>query len=79
MNFGTRLELKRLDKADQEFSFPASTGDMHEPAFIQWAAVLRDAIKAGEQIEPSFRAGVASAEVIDQMRANAIWLPKRPE
>jgi predicted dehydrogenase len=70
----TELQLKRTDKADQQFEFPPWPGDQHEPALTAWATLIRDAVRDKRQIEPSFRDGLACAEVMDMLRANAVWL-----
>jgi predicted dehydrogenase len=73
MNFNTELELTRFDKQDQRFTYGPFVGDMHEPAFLPWAETVREAMAARRQIEPSFRDGVAVAEVMDKLRATAVW------
>jgi predicted dehydrogenase len=70
----TELELRRTDKADQKFTFAPWAGDPHEPSFMKWAPVIQDAIRNKRQIAPSFRDGVACAEVMDKLRANAVWV-----
>ena len=70
----TELALKRADKADRQFDYPAPQGDPHEPALGKWAAMIKDAIRDKQQITPSFREGLACAEAMDKLRANAVWL-----
>ena len=79
MDYGTVLELKRADKADLRIEFQPWTGDMHEPAFTNWAELVRDAVQEKRQISPSFHDGVACAEVMDNLRANSIWLSQRED
>ena len=74
-----RLELKRTDKADQQFDFPVWQGDQHEPAFTNWSYLLQSAIRDRRQIAPSFRDGLACAEVMDKLRHNAVWLSPQAE
>lgn len=74
MNYNTELDLMRTDKADQHFRFGPWEGDMHEPAYRNWAPKIVQAIREKRQIAPSFRDGLASAEVMDQLRANAVWV-----
>jgi predicted dehydrogenase len=65
----TRLVLSRPNVDDEEFTLPPVTGDVHEPSFTAWAELVRDAVRDGRQIEPSFRDGLACAEVMDRLRA----------
>jgi predicted dehydrogenase len=74
MNFGSECHLLRTDKNDQHFKFPEWVHDMHEPAMLPWAAAIQDAIKNKKQITPSFKDGVAAAEVMDNFRNNAVWV-----
>jgi predicted dehydrogenase len=74
-----KLELKRADKADQQFDYPVWKGDQHEPAFSAWSHLIQQAIRDKRQIEPSFRDGLACAEVMDKLRDNAIWLTPEAE
>ena len=74
MNFGTELQLIRTDGTNEHFAFGPYEGDIHMPAFLRWASTLRAAIADRQQIEPSFRAGVAAAEVMDMLRRNATWV-----
>jgi predicted dehydrogenase len=74
-----KLELKRADKADQGFDYPAWQGDPHEPALINWANLIKQAVSERRQITPSFREGLACAEVMDKLRDNAVWLTPQAE
>jgi predicted dehydrogenase len=88
MNFDTLLELFHIDGRHEAFprempadhdpsktpqTWSASLQDGIHGALLPWAEMLRDAIREGRQIAPSFRDGVASAEVMDKLRANAVW------
>lgn len=77
LNGSTELSLKRADKADRQFEFPAWQGDPHEPALGRWASMISSAIREKRQIEPSFRDGLACAEIMDKLRSNAVWLTPR--
>jgi predicted dehydrogenase len=68
----TDLRLVRPNEADRSFAFPALAGDPHEPSFLEWAAVIKAAIAERRQIEPSFRDGLACAEVMDKIRVGAL-------
>jgi len=74
-----KLELKRTDKADQDFDFPVWQGDQHEPAFSNWSYLIQEAIRERKQIAPSFRDGYACAVVMDKLRDNAVWLTPQAE
>jgi predicted dehydrogenase len=74
MNFGTELHLLRTDQPNKSFSFPQWQNDMHEPAMVPWVATIKDAIQNRRQIGPSFKDGLACAEVMDKLRANAVWV-----
>jgi hypothetical protein len=68
------LTLRKPGQPDQKIEFASAPGDVKEPSFHAWATLMRDAIRDGRQIEPSFQDGVACAQVMDQLRANAIWI-----
>lgn len=68
------VELARPDGDDQRFEFPAPQGDIHEPAMTAWTARIIDSVRDRRQIEPSFRDGLACAEVMDKLRANSVWV-----
>jgi predicted dehydrogenase len=70
---GNKVELRRTDKADQSFDF-SGRGDMFSGPYARWANKIIEAVRDRRQIEPSFRDGVACAEVMDKLRANAVWL-----
>jgi predicted dehydrogenase len=74
MNFGTETVLLKPGKPDEKFTFPPWKEDMHEPAMIPWAQAIAKAMKEKRQITPSFRDGLAAAEVMDKLRLNAVWV-----
>jgi predicted dehydrogenase len=74
MNFGSELHLLRADKADEHFNFPPWKNDMHEPAMLPWAATIQNALHERRQIAPSFKDGVACAEIMERLRNNAVWV-----
>ena len=39
-----------------------------------WTAQIIESIRDRRQIEPSFREGLACAEVMDKLRANSVWV-----
>lgn len=51
---------------------PAPEADPHFPAILPWLTQVRDALRDGRQIAPSFDDGVACAEVMDALRAQMI-------
>jgi hypothetical protein len=58
-------------QADEVCEFPPPAGEAHEPALIPWLEKVKEALRTGRQIAPSFDDGVAVAEVMDQLRASA--------
>ncbi|BBZ15421.1 Gfo/Idh/MocA family protein [Mycobacterium branderi] len=57
-------------EGDEVFDFPPPAGEAHEPALTPWFARVKEALRTGRQIAPSFDDGVAVAEAMDQLRAN---------
>jgi predicted dehydrogenase len=64
-----RIRQGLLAGEGEVFEFPPAPGEAHEPALAPWLETMRDALRAGRQISPSFDDGVAVAEVMDQLRA----------
>ena len=58
-------------QGDEVYEFPPPAGEAHEPALLPWLERVKEAIRTGRQIAPSFDDGVAVAEVMDQLRASA--------
>ena len=54
------------------FDFPPAAGEAHEPALLPWLERVREALKSGRQIAPSFDDGLAVAQVMDQLKANFV-------
>lgn len=70
------LTLLRHRQEPQRFDFPRpEAGDVHEPAFIEWATLIRGAVREGRQIVPSFEDGLACAAVMDDLRTGALSVP----
>jgi predicted dehydrogenase len=69
----TDIQLKVPGMADQKLQYSPPTGDPHEPSFRKWAAILKDTIRNGAQIDPSFADGVACAVVMEDLRNDAVW------
>jgi hypothetical protein len=69
----SELRVRRPGEKHEVTTFEPFTGDQHLPAMRPWAAAVKVAIEAREQIAPSFADGVACAEVMDMLRANATW------
>jgi predicted dehydrogenase len=59
-------------EGDVVFDFPPPEGEAHEPALVPWFGRVKQALQDGVQIAPSFDDGLAVAEAMDQLRANAI-------
>jgi predicted dehydrogenase len=77
LDTATLLELKRPGEPDKRFDVEPWSGDMHEPSFTRWAALIRDAVRADRQIAPSFRDGLACVEAMERLRANSVWLSQQ--
>jgi predicted dehydrogenase len=87
LDFDSKVELVRTDGKNQTFRYGpsdeerrAAAGSWSESllagiggALLAWAKLIGAAIREGRQIEPSFHDGVAAAEVMDKLRANAVW------
>jgi predicted dehydrogenase len=66
-----RIRLGLLADEGEVFEFPPAPGEAHEPALTPWLETVRDALRAGRQIAPSFDDGLAVATVMDQLKAAA--------
>ena len=69
--------VRRPGAEDETIEFPPPPGDLHEPALIPWLIEVRDALKEGRQIAPSFDDGVATAEAMDRLKANLVRAGRR--
>ena len=61
--------VRRPRESEQLFRFDAAEGDPHVPALTSWLRNVLAAVARGESVTPSFRDGVAVAEVMDRLRA----------
>lgn len=68
------LVLTRPDEAAEAFEFPAPAGDSYAPAMVPWLAAVRDAVRSGGQIAPSFDDGLANTRAMDKLRAAILRL-----
>ncbi len=66
-----RVVLHRAHGAKEHFDFDPPAGDPHNAAMTAWTAAMRDAVKDGEQIPPSFADGLACMRVMEQWRTMA--------
>jgi predicted dehydrogenase len=64
----TEIKVVRERKEQVERIGPFE-GDAHLPSMRPFAVKVREAVSERRQIEPSFAAGVAAAEVVDRLRA----------
>jgi predicted dehydrogenase len=64
--------LRRPGQPEETFDFPLPPGDLHDPALIPWLTEVRDALRNGSRLTPSFDDGVAAAEAMDLLRSNLI-------
>ena len=68
-----RIRLGLLPgQGNEVFEFPPAPGEAHEPSLTPWLEKVREALRTGTQITPSFDDGVAVAEVMDMLRANFV-------
>ncbi|CAN7327901.1 Gfo/Idh/MocA family oxidoreductase [Phenylobacterium sp. LjRoot225] len=70
------LTLRRPGGAAETFDLGAPAGNAYAQTIDPWLASVRDALRDGRQIVPSFDDGVATTEVLDQLRA-AVWIARR--
>ncbi len=59
-------------EGDEVIEFNPAPGEAHEPSLLPWFGQIKAALESGEQIRPSFDDGVAIAEAMDLLRANAV-------
>ncbi len=71
----TELRVRRPGEESEHTTFEPFPGDMHLPAMRPWLADVLAAVARREQLTPSFADGVACAEVMDTLRAHAVWPP----
>jgi predicted dehydrogenase len=64
-----RVVLHKNDGTKEQIEFPPAAGDAHNVAMTAWAAAVRDAVRAGHQVSPSFADGLACMRVMEQWRA----------
>jgi predicted dehydrogenase len=66
-----KVTWRRADGTRDEFSEVRSEaeGDPHLVPMRRWAELLRDAVRSGEPIVPSFADGLACRRVLDRLLA----------
>jgi predicted dehydrogenase len=64
-----RLTLRRVDGTRAEIEPAAVSGDPHLVPMHRWAEVVRDAVREGQPVAPTFADGVACRLVLDAMVA----------
>jgi predicted dehydrogenase len=72
-----RLTLRRADGSREEFDAPVPEGDPHDVPMQCWAAVVRDAVRAGRAPAdaPTFADGVACVRILDELRRGLPGVP----
>ena len=65
-----RLTLRRGDGTRDELDRPETDGDPHLVPMRRWAEVVRDAVRAGTSVAPTFVDGVACDRVLDALRTS---------
>jgi len=71
---GARLTLRRVDGTRETFDRPEADGDPPLVPMRRWAEVVRDAVRAGTPVAPTFADGWACDVVLDALRSG----PRRP-
>lgn len=69
-----RLTVRRADGTREKFERPDADGDSHLAPMRRWAEVVRDAVRAGAPVAPTFADGLACDVVLDALRSG----PCRP-
>ncbi len=64
-----RVIVRPADGDDETFERPAVDGDPHLVPMRRWAEVVRDAVRRGRSVAPTFADGWACDVVLDQLRA----------
>jgi predicted dehydrogenase len=64
-----RLTLRRGDGVREEIELPAAADDRHLVPMQRWATVVRDAVRDGQPVAPTFEDGLACRRVLDAMLA----------
>jgi predicted dehydrogenase len=70
----SRLTLRRADGTRETFDRPEADDDPHLVPMRRWAEVVRDAVRAGTPVAPTFADGWACDVVLDALRSG----PRRP-
>jgi predicted dehydrogenase len=65
-----KVVLRRADGTRDEFVRDESESDPHLVPMRRWAEVVRDAVRDGEPLTPSFDDGLACRRVLDRLLAN---------
>jgi predicted dehydrogenase len=64
-----RLTLRRPDGSRESFDRPEADGEPHLAPMRRWAEVVRDAVRAGTPVAPTFADGWACDVVLDALRS----------
>ncbi|MGQ0803916.1 MAG: Gfo/Idh/MocA family protein [Actinomycetota bacterium] len=64
-----RITLRRADGTREVFERPAADSDPHLVPMRRWAEVVRDAVRAGTSVAPTFADGWACDVVLDALRS----------
>jgi hypothetical protein len=68
----TKLVVRRTGEEPETYEFPLPQARTPDRALVAFFHQVADALRTGTQIAPSFDDGVAVAEAMDRLRANAI-------
>jgi predicted dehydrogenase len=66
------LDLRRPGEVDRSFVFDPPVGDPHLEPLRPWLIQVRDSLENGQAIAPNFDDGVATAEVMERLRAQFV-------
>jgi hypothetical protein len=67
-----RVTLRRADGTREVFERPEGDGDPHLAPMRRWAEVVRDAVRGGVAVAPTFADGWACDVVLDRLRAGPL-------
>ena len=63
----TKIVLRRFDETRDDLTVAESAGDPHLVPMQRWAEVVRDAVRDGKPVTPSFADGLACRRVLDRL------------
>jgi predicted dehydrogenase len=67
-----RIRLGLLAQEGEEYDFPPAPGEAHAPALTPWLTKVREALRTGQQISPSFDDGLVVAKALSLFKRNLV-------